>query len=681
MVRHVTVEDGKLYQCEVRENGTIIHSGEAHFSVSEALYKKSYKLYRSGSDHSELDLICHSVTYYSKAVWTWRTVPQSWGREIASVSRYQHVNMDRTSFGNRLVPKVAGYNGYKFSVRIIPVLFEDAGLYTCFLELNRFVTIELITVKVTAELSDTVTEGDTVTLNCSVSDATASTRLVWINGDGETVGEKTLSGEENSLSLIIHEAERGRGKWTCGVFSGSQLTLLVTYYVKCNGSLNSIYFFHEEGNFVLKGPDNPGSDSVELEWSPHTGQQTTKRLATFHREGQRWTVQWSDEFSKIPDISQRLHVDWGTLNLRIRKPTFQLAGLFTWNQTQIGGNTLSEWEVFGIKVKADSQRPVMGSDVTLSCTISRLPDTVSLHWKPRGSCQRSNNTDQIRLNNTVYLMVRQVGTRDPGLYTWEVQENGSIVLTGDTNVGVDEDLHNKISTVYRSDTEHSELDLICEASAKFNKTKWTWKSQLFQHQQAEIASTHSSESIDVDRSYFGNRLRTTVGNLKGKNFSMRIAPVQFGDAGVYTCSTGLHKHVTIELIAVKVTAEPSDEDSGGDNVTLNCSVSDVTASTRLVWINGDDKTIQVETLNDHGQEGKSSQQIIPKIDADKTKWMCAVFHQNILKILIPYRKNMCPPLNILIIIVSGYLLVKLVIALGLICCLTRCTLSLGDNWS
>ncbi|XP_051869512.1 uncharacterized protein LOC127569165 [Pristis pectinata] len=674
MVRHVTVEDGKLYACEVRENGTIIHTAKAHFSVIQALYKKSYKLYRSGSDHSELHLICRSVTYYNHAAWTRRTAVQNWEKEIASALKYQHINVDRTYFGNRLVPKEANFNGIKFSMRVVPVLFEDAGFYTCFLESNRFVAVKLITVKVTAEQPNAVTEEGTVTLTCSVSDITESMRLVWINSDGKIIGEKTLNGEEKSLSLVIEKADRGGGNWKCCLFIGNRPQLLVTYYVEHSGSGNSIYFFHEEGNFVLEGPDNPGNGPIVWEWRPHTGQQTTKQLATFHREDQRWAVQWSDEYNKMPGISQRMHADWGTLNLRISKLTFELAGLFSWTQTQPSGKILRQWEVFGIKVEADSQRPVVGSDITLSCTISRLPDTVSLLWKSRGSSQqnRSNNTDQIHLNNTVYLMVRHVEAGNPNLYTWEVQENGSAVLAGDTSVEVDQDLHNKTYTVYRSDTEHSELDLVCEASAEFNETKWTWRSQHFQNQEREIASIHRSEPINVNRSYFGNRLRTTVGNVNGKNFNVRIVLVRFEDAGVYTCSTGSYRHVTIKLITVRVTAEPPDAVTEGDTITLTCSVSDVTESMRLVWINGDNKTIQEETFNDHRQEGKSLQQIIPKSDADRRKWMCAVSHQNIPKIVIPYRKeNMRPHLNIWIITVSGYLFVKLAVFLGLICCLKR----------
>ncbi|XP_055498697.1 uncharacterized protein LOC129701496 [Leucoraja erinacea] len=640
MVRHVTVEDGKLYVCEVQENGKIVHTSKANFNVTVDIYSKRHTLYRTSTDHSEVQLVCYFLpgSDISSDVCTWtysRLNDQD--KVIASATFSQPINVANTAFKNRLMTSVKHFKGEDFSVRIVPVLFEDAGVYKCSAGTYPFLTIDLITVKVTAEPSDAVTEGDNVTLTCSVSHVTESMRLVWINGDDKRVGEKTLTVEEKSLSLVIQKVERGRGNWRCGLFHQDLPRLLVPYYQETSGT--TIYLFHQEGNYVLKGPDSPGNGPIDLEWRPHSGQQTTKQLATFHREDQQWAVQWSDEYNQIPGISQSMHMDWGTLNLRIRKPIFELAGLFTWNQAQPSGKILRQWELFVIKVEADSPRPVMGSDITLSCTISRLPDTVSLYWKPRGSSQqnRRNNTDQIHLNNTVYLMIQHVGAGNPNLYTWEVLENGSIVLTGDTNVEVDQDLYNKMYTVYRSVTDHSELDLICEASLELNETKWTWRSQHVQNQEKEIYFSHRSEPIHVDMSYFGNRLKTTEGNVNGTNFRVRIVPVQFADAGVYTCYIGSNKYVTIDLITV--TAEQSNAATEGDNVTLTCSVSKVTKSMRLVCINGDGKIVGEKISKEPRQEETSLQLIIPKAVADKRNHRCGLFLQNTPKVLIPYGLN------------------------------------------
>ncbi|XP_032868267.1 uncharacterized protein LOC116966231 [Amblyraja radiata] len=153
---------------------------------------------------------------------------------IASAERSQPIiiNVKGTNFVNRLVTSGKLYDGKDFNVRIVPVVFQDAGVYVCFLESTPFPTIYLITVKVTAEPSDAVTEGDNVTLTCSVSHVIGSMRLVWINGDGKRVGEKTLTVEEKSLSLVIQKAERGRGNWRCVLFDQDLPRLFVPYYQK-----------------------------------------------------------------------------------------------------------------------------------------------------------------------------------------------------------------------------------------------------------------------------------------------------------------------------------------------------------------------------------------------------------------------------------------------------------------
>ncbi|XP_078407242.1 uncharacterized protein LOC144686000 [Cetorhinus maximus] len=91
----------------------------------------------------------------------------------------------------------------------------------------------------TAEPSDAVTEGDTVTLTCSVSDVTESMRLVWINSDGKTVVEKTLKEEKQEqglLQLIIQNADRDRRNWTCVLFHQNIPKVLIPHYLKVNNS-------------------------------------------------------------------------------------------------------------------------------------------------------------------------------------------------------------------------------------------------------------------------------------------------------------------------------------------------------------------------------------------------------------------------------------------------------------
>ncbi|XP_078392417.1 uncharacterized protein LOC144675648, partial [Cetorhinus maximus] len=289
--------------------------------------------------------------------------------------------------------------------------------------------------------------------------------------------------------------------------------------------------------------------------------------------------------------------------------------------------------------EASRQWPLVGSDITLSCTISRLSDTVSLHWKQRDSSQQNRGkTDQILLNNTAYLIVKHVTGEDGKLYECEVKENGSNVITGNADISVDKYLYGKSYTLYRSGTDHSELYLICYGDYKsnFHSAAWSWTSHHLPILEETIASVSSSQVINVNSVHFENRLVPTEANFNGVNFSVRIVPVLFEDAGVYKCSLGSSEMVTITLITVKVTAEPSDAVTEGDTVTLTCSVSDVTESMRLVWIDSDGKTVVEKTLNGRNREEKSLKLIILKAERGGGKWICVLFHENKPQVSAPY---------------------------------------------
>ncbi|XP_062908711.1 uncharacterized protein LOC134348859 [Mobula hypostoma] len=430
---------------------------------------------------------------------------------------------------------------------------------------------------------------------------------------------------------------------------------------------NHFYIFGKTDNIMLTGPDNPGNGPVVWDWRP-SFTQVTQRLVTFSKEGSRgWTPQLEAN-SSFHGIFREMETNTDTIDLTIWDPTLKFAGSIILAQTEPSYEILKQYEIFGIKVETRPQRPVEGSDITLSCTISRLLDTVSLHWKPVGSSQQNRrNTDQIRLNNTVYLMVQHVTVEDGELYQCEVQENGNIVLTIKSDFTVGTGRHNKRYSLYRSATDDSEFHFLCYSRFVHNSAAWTWLSRLHQNLRKTIATALKSQPMSVNESHFVNRLMFTETRFNGRNFSVRVFPVVFEDAGDYTCTLGLSVFRTITLITVKVTAELSDTVTEGDTFTLSCSVSDVTASTRLVWINGDGETVGDKTLT--GDE-KSLSLIIQKAERDRGKWTCGVFDQDRLQLSVPY--NLEVRVNYTNIVIIGSLVLLLIIILGLVLCLKKC---------
>ncbi|GCC20546.1 hypothetical protein chiPu_0019108 [Chiloscyllium punctatum] len=97
--------------------------------------------------------------------------------------------------------------------------------------------------------------------------------------------------------------------------------------------------------------------------------------------------------------------------------------------------------------------------------------------------------------------------------------------------------------------------------------------------------------------------------------------------------------VTITLITVKVTVEPSDVETVGDAVTLICSISDVTESMRLVWVNSNGKIAEEKTFTRRNKEDKSLSLIVWKGDRGRRKWTCILFHQNMPQVSVPYYRE------------------------------------------
>ncbi|XP_060692899.1 uncharacterized protein LOC132823266 [Hemiscyllium ocellatum] len=210
----------------------------------------------------------------------------------------------------------------------------------------------------------------------------------------------------------------------------------------------------------------------------------------------------------------------------------------------------------------------------------------------------------------------------------------------------------------------------------YHHLAWVWMSHHYPNQDRQIASFNTSRHANLNRTYFGNRITTTESPshyLWSESISVQIAPVLFDDAGIYALIGDSVNYVTITLITVKVTVEPSDAVTEGDSVTLTCSVSNVTEAIRLAWINSDGKSVLEKTLTGQYEEEKSLSLIIQKADRCKWHWMCVLFDQNNPRVSIPYNleitRRSC--MDTWISAFSGYLLGKLIIAIGLITSLKR----------
>ncbi|XP_032872512.1 uncharacterized protein LOC116969854 [Amblyraja radiata] len=111
---------------------------------------------------------------------------------------------------------------------------------------------------------------------------------------------------------------------------------------------NQIYFLDNEGDIVLNGPDNPGSDTVVWEWEPHSGRGKQTVVTLRVQYNGTWSKQWGNGWGNT-DKNQEVDVDGHTGNLAITKPTFKWSGLFTLTETHPRNQILKQYEIYGMK--------------------------------------------------------------------------------------------------------------------------------------------------------------------------------------------------------------------------------------------------------------------------------------------------------------------------------------------
>ncbi|XP_048399729.1 uncharacterized protein LOC125458483 [Stegostoma tigrinum] len=394
-----------------------------------------------------------------------------------------------------------------------------------------------------------------------------------------------------------------------------------------------IYFSGGTKGIVLNGSDIPAWGTILWEWTPHLQQLTTKTLVRMQVKGLEWETE--QDYRVMQNSKPKFHLRNNSLDLTIEN-VLEAAGLFTCRQMEPEERILKQYEIFAIKVDRDPHYPFLGSDVSLSCTISRLADTVTLQLKSRAPSQqnRMNNTNQIQLNNTVYLILKDSQVDDAEQYACEIQDNGRIVLSVPIELTFSTSDFGRQYTSYWPIFENNSLNLNCRCKLKYNVSMWIL--EIYNQIRIKIISTDNKDKGNASTSKIQNRV--ILRHFDGMSFPLQIFPLQFEDAGTYTCTMDTMEAVKIKLITSQVKAVPSCPLTVGDNVELKCSVSHVCNATRLAWMDNDRKVLVKEKhFNLSGEANSSLSLLIPKIGQHNRSWTCLVFNGTMLKFHITHK--------------------------------------------
>ncbi|XP_064169581.1 uncharacterized protein LOC135242425 [Anguilla rostrata] len=222
------------YSCSLEQNGLLLHNVSNTLSVRKDTYHTSYNLYRDSSDSTEVVFVCASPSHHTTARWAWVPFFEGKTKTLATAGKEGKVRISTEIDGERFSSD--GYDGIRFPLRISPVMFQDAGRYSCYVDNSYFSYITLITLQVSAEPPGGLSRNQSVVLNCEISQVIGSVTLAWLRmkeGRGELVKQEVLSEghPEKMLSLTLPILSRDQLHWACAVFTESMLRTQVPLHL------------------------------------------------------------------------------------------------------------------------------------------------------------------------------------------------------------------------------------------------------------------------------------------------------------------------------------------------------------------------------------------------------------------------------------------------------------------
>ncbi|XP_064185632.1 uncharacterized protein LOC135251784 isoform X7 [Anguilla rostrata] len=655
------------YSCSLEQNGLLLHNVSNTLSVRKDTYHTSYNLYRDSSE-TEVVFVCASPSHHRTARWAWVPFLEGKTKTLATVGKEGKVRISTEIDGERFSSD--GYDGILFPLRISPVMFQDAGRYSCYVDNSYFSYITLITLQVSAEPPGGLSRNQSVVLNCQISQVIGSVTLAWLRmkgGRGELVKQEVLSEghPEKMLSLTLPILSGDQLHWACAVFTESMLRAQVPLHLRplsaqpgwstetvvrvvivvlaTLGMLKVLMWYcrrrpamlvqykyclsGEIQGVSLQAPAETNGTEFIWEWTSHDGSYTNTRIITIQPNGNHW---W--EFKKTFITKQ------GKYDIYL-EPELEDGGTFTFIQTKPEKVSLAQVEVFAVKVEPSRWSKVKeGSDATMSCEVSHLPDSATLDWE-RDREPTANTT--LIYNNTAHIIIHSADQYSEGTYNCTLRWNGALIFsipkplkvskgTGGTNI------------LYRGSLNGSEVVLICHSLISYGKAYWQWEPSSMTNT-ILVASADNNEntsiSMKIDKERFSSE------GFDGYNFPLRILPVKFRDSGTYFCHCERYMMATVTLVTVQVSTEPPGGLSRNRSVVLNCEISQVIGSVTLAWLRmkgGRGELVKQEVLN-QGHPKKMFSLTLPILSRDQLHWACAVFTESMLRAQVPLHLTLPAP--------------------------------------
>ncbi|XP_071211566.1 uncharacterized protein [Salvelinus alpinus] len=434
--------------------------------------------------------------------------------------------------------------------------------------------------------------------------------------------EHIIRDVSNDMSwLLSREGNRTVTYSNMGQYSGSMgVTLLWTllWISRCGQGLSAEQlskkiFFLAETNYRVTlqvSPAVPEGTAHQWMWTSHDGRHSNTSVA-----------QITSSMNRNPSTNIQAPFSQGTGYDLSFPPKCENAGEFVFMQTKPASAVLERFEVFGFVFKVTpnykGNQVYLGSDVSVRCEVSSIPDGATLQWERDGD-STSNTT--LFYNKTAHMIIHTVDQNYQGRSNCNFRLNGELLFTVYTTLNVQTDTFNKpLIHLFRESSNSSEVKLICRYiyGSSYRRAAWTMS-------RLTSVTLTSSDKIRSDR--------FSSPPFNGYDFPLHVSPVTFEDSGTFACFFDTQLFGLVKLTTFRVSE--SGGPPGGQPVVLTCEVSEVSGDpVTLAWMRmeGSRGLLVKQDILTKSHPNRTLSVTLPSLRSDQLHWQCVVFTEGMLR--------------------------------------------------
>ncbi|XP_071159622.1 hemicentin-1-like isoform X15 [Mytilus edulis] len=492
--------------------------------------------------------------------------------------------------------KYSGSNSGTPSLTIFNADQSDVGIYTCFAT-NSVGTGQSTTTQLSVtgtpptvtvlQPSYSITVGNSVTLECTVTSVLPVTSVQWQRNVGGTITTITSTSNTNKYSgntvttpslTISVTALSDTGDYTCfatnsvGTGQSTVTTLTVTGTPPTVTVLQPSYSITVGNSVTLECTVSSVLPVTSVQWQRNVGGVITTITSTSN------TNKYSGNTVTTPSLS---------ISVTALSDTGDYT-CFATNSVGTGQSTVTTLTVTGtpptVTVLHPSYSITVGDSATLECTVNSVLPVTSVQWQRNvggiiTTITSTSNTNKYSGNTvtTPSLTISVTALSDTGDYTCFATNSvgtGQSTVTTLTVTGTPPTV--TVLQPSYSITVGDSVTLECTVSSVLPVTSVQW--------QRNVGGTITTiTSTSNTNKYSGNTVTTP---------SLTISVTALSDTGDYTCfatnsvGTGQSTITTLTVTGTPPTVtvlQPSYSITVGNSVTLECTVSSVLPVTSVQW--------------------------------------------------------------------------------------------------